>query len=303
MATDLGPESLTEAVLESFAHTPDPRLARILASLVTHLHGFVRDVHPTIEEWEYSINFLTATGQKSNESRQEFILLSDVLGISMLVETLNHEETPDATDPTVLGPFHVVESPRREFGAEISAASTGERCLVRGTVTTPTGDPIPGATVDVWQANADGFYDVQQPDVQGVGNGRGLFTTDSDGRFAFTSVVPSYYPIPTDGPVGLLLDATGRHPNRPAHIHFQVRADGFTELTTHIFVAGSPYIDSDAVFAVKSSLVVDFVPSEDQDLADRFALPTPFAVATVGIVLEPLGQPTSQYVPPVLPRS
>ncbi len=288
MATDLGPETLTAAVLESFAATPDPRLARVLSSLTTHLHSFVRDVHPTIEEWEYAIGFLTATGQKSDESRQEFILLSDVLGISMMVETLNHEETPDATDPTVLGPFHVVESPVREFGAEISAESTGEACLVHGTVSSPTGEPIAGATVDVWQANAEGFYDVQQPGVQTVGNGRGLFTTDSEGRFAFTSVVPSYYPIPTDGPVGILLEATKRHPNRPAHIHFLVKAAGFTELTTHIFVAGSPYIDSDAVFAVKESLVTEFLPNDDRETAERFGLPTPFADATVGIVLEPL---------------
>jgi hydroxyquinol 1,2-dioxygenase len=293
MATDLKPETLTSAVLESFGATPDPRLKHILTSLTTHLHAFVRDVHPTIEEWEYAINFLTATGQASNESRQEFILLSDVLGISMLVETLNHEETPDATDPTVLGPFHVVESPIRGFGAEISAESTGDACLVHGTVTSPIGEPIVGATIDVWQANADGFYDVQQPGVQTVGNGRGLFTTDAQGRFAFTSIVPSFYPIPTDGPVGVLLSATKRHPNRPAHIHFLVRADGFTELTTHIFVAGSPYIDSDAVFAVKESLITDFVASDDAAEAERFGLSTPFADATIEIVLEPLPRGTA----------
>jgi catechol 1,2-dioxygenase/hydroxyquinol 1,2-dioxygenase len=288
MATDLGPETLTSAVLESFSATPDPRLKQILASLTTHLHAFVRDVHPSIEEWEYAVNFLTATGQMSDESRQEFILLSDVLGISMLVETLNHEETPDATDPTVLGPFHVVESPVRQFGADISAESTGDACLVHGTVRSPSGEPIAGATVDIWQANAEGFYDVQQPGVQSVGNGRGLFTTNADGEFAFTSIVPSYYPIPTDGPVGVLLDATRRHPNRPAHIHFLVKAHGFTDLTTHIFVAGSPYIDSDAVFAVKESLVTDFVTSDDAVLAERFGLPTPFADAAIGIVLEPV---------------
>jgi hydroxyquinol 1,2-dioxygenase len=288
MATDLGPETLTAAVLDSFAATPGPRLAEILASLVTHLHSFVSDVHPTIEEWNFAVDFLTATGQMSDESRQEFILLSDVLGVSMLVETLNHQETPDATDPTVLGPFHMVESPRREFGAEISAESTGDRCLVHGTVTAPDGRAIVGATVDVWQANAEGFYDVQQPGKQSIGNGRGLFTTDSQGRFAFTSVVPSYYPIPIDGPVGRLLAATNRHPNRPAHIHFLVTADGYTDLTTHIFVAGSPYIDSDAVFAVRESLVTQFVPNAARELAERFGLPTPFADATVGIVLEPL---------------
>jgi hydroxyquinol 1,2-dioxygenase len=288
MTTDLGPETLTSAVLDSFGATPDPRLSQILASLTTCLHAFVRDVHPSIEEWQYAINFLTATGQMSDEARQEFILLSDVLGISMLVEILNDEETPDATDSTVLGPFHVVESPPREFGADISPESTGDACLVHGTVTSPTGEPIAGARVDVWQANAEGFYDVQQPGIQTIGNGRGLFTTGADGRFAFTSVVPSYYPIPTDGPVGTLLGATRRHPNRPAHIHFMVSAEGYSELTTHIFVAGSPYIDSDAVFAVKSSLITDFVVNADASVAERFGLPTPFADATVSIVLEPL---------------
>jgi protocatechuate 3,4-dioxygenase beta subunit len=287
MATDLGPDTLTAAVLESFSKTPDPRLAEILASLTTHIHSFVRDVHPTIEEWEYAVNFLTATGQKSDEARQEFILLSDVLGISMMVEILNDAETPDATDSTVLGPFHVVESPPREFGANISAESTGDACLVHGTVTDPAGNPIAGATFDVWQANADGFYDVQQPGVQTVGNGRGLFITDEEGRFAFTSVVPSFYPIPTDGPVGILLEATTRHPNRPAHIHFLVSAPGYAELTTHIFVAGSPYIDSDAVFAVKESLIIDFESNSDEATATEFELPVPFADATISIVLEP----------------
>ncbi|MGW0038063.1 dioxygenase family protein [Gordonia sp. NPDC003376] len=261
MTTDLmRPEALAEAVLESFERTENPRLKEVLQSLTRHLHAFAVEIDLTFEEWETAIDFLTRTGHTSDDVRQEFILLSDVLGVSMLVETLNDIETPDATESTVLGPFHMVESPKRELGENISPSSIGQTCVVHGTVRDEDGTPVPGAAVDVWQADALGFYDVQQPDSQPLGNGRGLFTTDDEGRFAFESIVPAHYPIPTDGPVGELLAATGRHAYRPAHIHFIVTAPGFRELTTHIFVDGSEYIDSDAVFAVKESLIRDFVP-------------------------------------------
>lgn len=287
MTTDLDSGTLTGAVLDSFGGTPDPRTKQILESLTRHLHDFVRDVQPSIEEWGAAIDFLTATGQKCDDTRQEFILLSDVLGVSMLVETLNDAETPDATDATVLGPFHVVASPVRDAGDDVSAASDGPRCLVTGRVRTPTGEPIAGAQVDVWQADTHGFYDVQQPGVQPLGNGRGLFTTDADGGFRFVSVVPSFYPIPTDGPVGALLRASRRHPNRPAHIHFIVTAPGFEDLTTHIFVAGSPYLDSDAVFAVKQSLVTTFSTNTSADDAAANGLQSPFEVADIDLVLQP----------------
>ncbi|GAA3698952.1 hydroxyquinol 1,2-dioxygenase [Arthrobacter ginkgonis] len=287
MTTDLGPETLTAAVIDSFRNTPDPRLKAVLESLTRHLHGFVREVSPSIEEWEAAINFLTATGQKCDDVRQEFILLSDVLGVSMLVETINDEETPDATDSTVLGPFHMVESPERTLGENISAESEGDVCLVRGRIVSVTGEPVPGARIDVWQANTKGFYDVQQPGIQSIGNGRGLFTADENGEFFFRSVVPSYYPIPTDGPVGALLEATSRHPYRPAHIHFIVAAPGFKELTTHIFVGGSEYIDSDAVFAVKQSLVKPFVFNTDPQEAALFGVASPFVEGTIDIVLHP----------------
>lgn len=287
MTTDLDSGTLTAAVLDSFAGTPDPRTKEILESLTRHLHDFVRDVQPSIEEWGAAIDFLTATGQKCDDTRQEFILLSDVLGVSMLVETLNDAETPDATDATVLGPFHVVASPVRDAGDDVSAASDGPRCVVTGRVRTPTGEPIVGALVDVWQADTHGFYDVQQPGVQPLGNGRGLFTTDADGAFRFVSVVPSYYPIPTDGPVGALLRASRRHPNRPAHIHFIVTAPGFEDLTTHIFVAGSPYLDSDAVFAVKQSLVTTFTTNTSAEDAAANGVQSPFEVADIDLVLQP----------------
>ena len=248
----------TNEVVASFADTPDPRLRELLGALVRHLHAFVRDAEPTIAEWEYAIDFLTRTGQKCDEERQEFILLSDVLGISMLVETLNNGKNGEATESTVLGPFHVVKSPRRELGDTIDQVGTGEPCLIEGRVLNRAGEPVPGAQLDVWQANDQGFYDVQQPDEQPRGNGRGLFTADAEGRYWFRTIVPSHYPIPSDGPVGGLLAATSRHPYRPAHIHFIVTAPGYRQLTTHIFVAGSQYIESDAVFAVKKSLITEF---------------------------------------------
>ncbi|HYX95972.1 MAG TPA: intradiol ring-cleavage dioxygenase, partial [Geodermatophilus sp.] len=248
-------ERSAEVVAASFANTPDPRLRRVLTSLVGHLHAFVKDVELTEAEWGVAIDFLTRTGQMCSEVRQEFILLSDVLGVSMLVETINHRTGGTSTESTVLGPFHMVESPPRQLGEDINLDRKGTPCLVSGRVTGPDGEPLAGASVDVWQTNEDGFYDVQQPGIQPAGNLRGLFTTDAQGRFWFRSVVPRYYPIPDDGPVGQLLAATGRHPNRPAHLHFIAAAEGYRPVTTHVFVADSPYLDSDAVFGVKESLI------------------------------------------------
>jgi hydroxyquinol 1,2-dioxygenase len=251
------------------------------------LHAFVRETEPTVAEWERAIEFLTATGQKCDDERQEFILLSDILGVSMLVETINNRKTGGATESTVLGPFHMIESPRRELGDSIDFVQTGTPCVVRGRVLSADGTPLPGAEVDVWQASDQGFYDVQQPGVQPRANGRGLFTADADGAFWFRTVVPSYYPIPTDGPVGTLLNATERHPYRPAHIHFIVTAPGYRALTTHIFVAGSPYIESDAVFAVKKSLIKEFTQVDDPAQAARYGLDGPFCLANFDIILLP----------------
>jgi hydroxyquinol 1,2-dioxygenase len=276
--------SAVDAVVDSIADTADPRLRELVAGLVRHLHAYVREVRPTVSEWERAIGFLTAVGQKCDETRQEFVLLSDVLGVSMLVETINGQET--GTESTVLGPFHMTESPERAIGESIDQLG-GLPCVVDLRVFDPDGRPLPGAVVDVWQCSEDGFYDVQQPDVQPAGNGRGLFRADADGRVWFRTVVPSHYPIPTDGPVGELLEALGRHPYRPAHIHFIVRAAGYRELTTHIFVADSPHIDSDAVFAVKKSLVVDFATVKDAETALRYGIATPFRLATFDLVVEP----------------
>ena len=209
-------ERSAEVVADSFDSTPDPRLRTLLQSLVRHLHAFIKEVELTEAEWAAAINFLTATGQISDEVRQEFILLSDVLGVSMLVETINHR-AGEATESTVLGPFHVVSSPERALGADIALDGKGEPCLVTGRVHDLVGQPVPAATIDVWQANDDGFYDVQQPGLQPERNLRGLFTADDDGAFWFRTIVPRYYPIPQDGPVGDLLRASGRHPLPGAH--------------------------------------------------------------------------------------
>jgi hydroxyquinol 1,2-dioxygenase len=277
-------ERSADVVAASFGGTPDPRLRRVMQSLVRHLHAFVKDVELTEAEWAAAIAFLTATGQKCDAVRQEFVLLSDVLGVSMLVETINHR-AGGATESTVLGPFHMVASPPRDLGDSISLDGKGEPCLVTGRVTGPDAEPLGGASVDVWQASEDGFYDVQQPGIQPESNLRGLFTATADGTFWFRTVVPRYYPIPDDGPVGGLLRATGRHPYRPAHIHFIVAADGYQPVTTHLFVAGTPYLDSDAVFGVKDSLVRDFPIVDDPERAAEVGLPNPFRAVHFDVVL------------------
>ncbi|MHC3467648.1 dioxygenase family protein [Streptomyces sp. 7R007] len=286
MTTDATDTTVTDEAVASLHATADPRLRELLTALIRHLHAFTRETRLTRQEWERAIGFLTATGRTCTDTRQEFILLSDVLGLSMLVETLNGEHGPGATESTVLGPFHMTESPVRALGASIDLVGGGEPCVVSGRVLSADGTPLPGAVVDVWQADGNGFYDVQRPDVQPPGNGRGLFTADAEGRFRFRTCVPSPYPIPTDGPVGDLLRATGRHPYRPAHIHFIATAGGHVPITTHIFVAGSDYLGSDAVFAVKPSLVKEFTETDDPLQAREFGVPNPFRHARFDLVLE-----------------
>lgn len=283
MTTDV---TVTDEAVASLEGTADPRLRELLTGLIRHLHAFARETRLTQAEWERAIGFLTETGKMCTDTRQEFILLSDVLGLSMLVETINGDHAAGSTESTVLGPFHMTESPVRQLGANIDLVGGGEPCVVSGRIVSDDGTPLPGALLDVWQADGNGFYDVQQPDVQPPGNGRGLFTADAEGRFWFRTCVPSPYPIPTDGPVGELLKATARHPYRPAHIHFIATAEGHTPVTTHIFVAGSDYLDSDAVFAVKQSLVEDFTPTDDPSLAREFGIENPFRHARFDLVLD-----------------
>jgi catechol 1,2-dioxygenase len=247
-------ENATEAVLARNQGCPDARLREIMGVLVTHLHAAVRELRLTPEEWLAAIEFLTRTGQMCSDRRQEFILLSDTLGVSMLVDAINNRKIDDVTPSTVLGPFYVQGAPRLAMGEMIAHHGRGEPLFVSGTVSDEAGRPIAGAELDVWQTSEDGFYDTQdetQPDM----NLRGLFRTGPDGRFWFRSIVPASYPIPSDGPVGDMLKALERHPMRPAHIHFILRAEGYETLTTHIFIDRDPYLDSDAVFGVKDALI------------------------------------------------
>jgi catechol 1,2-dioxygenase len=256
---------LTEEVLRRLEATPDPRLREVMTSLVRHLHAFVTDVRLTDEEWLAGVRFLTATGLACDEVRQEFVLLSDTLGVSSLVDLVNHSDVDSlATEPTILGPFYVPGPPERAFGASmVEYDDGGEPAVLRGTVRDEEGAPVPAATVDVWQNAATGFYAAQQPEVQGITNLRGLYRADEQGRYEIRTVRPVPYPIPDDGPVGRLLRDTGRHPWRAAHVHAKVEAPGFEALTTHVFDAASDYLDSDTVFGVKESLIEAFVPGDD----------------------------------------
>ena len=261
-------DDLTGEVVARLAATPDPRLREVMTALVRHLHAFASEVRLTEEEWFAGVRFLTATGQISDDVRQEFILLSDTLGLSSLVDLINHADAGSvATEPTILGPFYVPGSPTREFGESmVEYDDGGEPALLRGTVRDEDGAPVAGAGLDVWQNSATGFYAVQQPEVQGPTNLRGIYRSDDQGRYEIRTVRPVPYPIPHDGPVGRLLADTGRHPWRAAHIHAKVSASGFTPLTTHLFDRESDYLDSDTVFGVKESLIKDFTPAEDGTL-------------------------------------
>jgi protocatechuate 3,4-dioxygenase beta subunit len=254
-----------EAVHSRMGDDIDPRLKHVMTSLVQHLHSFIKDVELTQQEWELAIEFLTKTGQMCDESRQEFILLSDTLGVSMLVDAINHRRPSGATENTVLGPFHVEGAPELEMGANISLDGKGESCLFEGRILDLEGKPIEGAKLDVWCDNADGYYDVQQPDIQPKWNNRGIFITGADGTYAFRGIRPVPYPIPDDGPVGQMLGSLGRHPNRPAHMHFIVSAPGFETIVTHTFVDDDPWLTSDAVFGVKASLIATIEENESGD--------------------------------------
>jgi protocatechuate 3,4-dioxygenase beta subunit len=277
------PEELTAQVLRAYLGTPDARLREILQSLLRHLHAFVTETGLTTQEWMEGIRFLTETGHKCDDKRQEFILLSDTLGVSSLVDLLAHvaNRAPGATESTVLGPFYVPGAPHRKLGEMIGRPQDGEPVLVRGRVTDTEGRPIGGAQLDVWQTAANGFYDVQDPE-QPPFNLRGIFTAGPDGRYELRTVRPVSYPVPTDGPVGRLLRASGRHAWRAAHIHAIVSAEGYEPVITHIFDAENEYLDSDTVFGVKDSLIKPFLAPSPGDPADvAFVVNMDFALAPV----------------------
>jgi protocatechuate 3,4-dioxygenase beta subunit len=260
-------DELVASVLASFGDTPDPRLREVMAALVRHLHAFLREVRPTQEEWQRGIDFLTAVGHMTDERRQEFILLSDVLGVSMQTVMVNSAAHVDVTEATVLGPFFLEDSPRIEPGGDVAGGAPGQPCWVEGTVRDTDGRPVAGARVEVWEADEEGFYDVQYAD--GRTSGRAHLFTDDEGGFRFWAVTPTPYPIPHDGPVGALLAATGRSPMRAAHLHVMVTASGYRDLVTHVFVEGDPLLGRDSVFGVRPSLVRRFeVHAADQPTPD-----------------------------------
>lgn len=255
-------DALTRAVIDRFAHTPNPRLQQILSLLVTHLHAFTREACLTQDEWFQGIGFLTEVGQSCSDTRQEFILLSDILGLSMLTVEINNAKPPGCTEPTVFGPFHVEGAPRYNNGQDVANGAAGKPCLVRGMVRGLNGTPVAGATIEVWQADDDGMYDVQKPGLSHA-QARGVLVSRSNGSFEFRSVVPEPYPIPTDGPVGRFLEATARSAWRPAHIHFMIKAEGYDTLITHVFRSGDRFLQADPVFGVRDRLVADWKPQVD----------------------------------------
>ncbi len=285
---NLADEQLTRAVLASFEGAKSERFREIAQSLVRHLHDFVADVQLTEEEWFQAIDFLTRTGHITDDKRQEFILLSDVLGISMLVIGINNRKPPEATQATVFGPFFVEGAPEFENGDDIGRGAPGRPCFMSGRVLSTDGSAIPGARIDVWQADEDGFYDVQYSNLEEP-RGRGQLRSDGEGRFWFWSVLPEAYPIPSDGPVGELLEAGGRGPMRPAHVHFKVEAQGFETLITHVFVEGDEHLDKDAVFGVKSELIAPFQRHEPGSAPDGSARDEPFYTLDYDLVLVPTG--------------
>jgi hydroxyquinol 1,2-dioxygenase len=277
---------ITQNVINRMS-TSNTRLKTVMTSLINHLHAFVREVELTEEEWVIGIEFLTKAGHMSDDKRQEFILLSDTLGVTMLVDAINHRTPGEATETTIFGPFYRSGAEEMPMGASINKDGKGEPAVVMGRVLSVDGTPIPNALLDVWETAPNGLYEQQDPDQPDM-NLRGKFRTDSEGRFCFVGIKPVAYPIPDDGPVGKMLRATGRHPYRPAHIHTLVSADGYQSLTTHLFVKDSEYLDSDAVFGTKDSLIVAFVRHDSSEEAAQYDVCAPFYVAEYEFRLKPI---------------
>jgi len=282
---DLNEASITQAVIDRLSESSDPRFRQVMTSLVRHLHDFVRDVRLTEEEWINAIHFLTDVGKTCTDKRQEFILLSDTLGVSILVISLNHPPARGSLESTVLGPYYWQGAPERERGSDLAEGVRGEPTFYSGRVLDVEGRPIPGALLDIWSGDGEGNYDMQLGGTEM--RARGKIRTDAQGRYWFRSIRPSFYPVPTDGPVGRMLRAMGRHPYRPGHIHMIVSAPGFAPVTTHLFVADSPYLDSDAVFGMKESLVVDFKRHEPGTAPDGTRMSTPYYTAQYDFRLRP----------------
>jgi hydroxyquinol 1,2-dioxygenase len=283
-------DNLTQAVIGRLSKVKDARFKKIMTSAIKHLHAFARDVQLTEEEWFEGIKFLTAVGKKCDDKRQEFILLSDVLGLSMMTVAMHHKSVPGATEATVLGPFFAHGAKEFGYGADLRVGATlkGEDTWISGRVLGVDGKPIPSAALDIWQAKADGIYDVQDPNAEFELRGR--IKANARGEYAFASYKPKFYSIPIDGPVGGLMDKMKRHPMRPAHMHAIVSAPGYQQVITHVFVEGDPYLDSDAVFAVKDSLVAKYKKVADAAEAKKLGMPSPFLKLNWDFHLSPQGK-------------
>jgi hydroxyquinol 1,2-dioxygenase len=284
---NLDESTLTQAVLERYGNCADPRLIQLMSSLTKHLHAFAQEVRLTEQEWAAGIQFLTEVGHITDEKRQEFILLSDTLGLSMLVVAMNQAKPRGCTESTVFGPFYVADAPAYENGSDIANGASGVPCFVRGSVRSLDGTAVPDAEIQVWQADDQGHYDVQYAELTEP-QARGMVRSRADGSFDFKSVLAEDYPIPHDGPVGKMLDALAMHPWRPAHLHFMIKAPGFETLITHVFRKDSRYLESDVVFGVRSSLIVDWVPHEAGLTPDGQHCSSSFYTLDYAFVLNPI---------------
>lgn len=287
MTHNIDEDTITQAVLAAMRNCRDGRLLTVMTSLVQHLHSFAREVKLTQAEWMQGIRFLTDVGHITDDKRQEFILLSDVLGLSTLVTAQNTGKPLGCTESTVFGPFFAEGAPQYQHGDDIANGARGEPCYVSGQVCSLDGRPIAGAVIDVWQSDQDGVYDVQQPGADDTyeHRARGQLRSGEDGRFHFRSILAEAYPIPHDGPVGKMLAALGRHPWRPAHLHFMIDVAGHDRLITHVFRSGDQYLDSDAVFGVRSTLVADWMRHEPGITPDGTHSAVPFHTLQYDFVL------------------
>ena len=284
---NLDENTITDEAIRRLEGCKDARFKQIMTSLTRHLHEFAREIKLTEAEWMQGIEFLTAVGQKCDDKRQETILLSDTLGLSMLVVALNHRKPPGCTEATVFGPFHTDKAANFRNGDDLGGGAAGEPAFIRGVVKGLDGKPVPNALIDLWQADGDGVYDVQYTDKNNALFARGRLNADDQGKFWFKSILPEFYSIPTDGPVGKWIDRAGRHPFRPAHLHYMIQAPGYEKLVTHVFRADDKYLDSDAVFGVRSSLISDWVRHEAGAAPDGTKMDRPYYTLDFDFILNP----------------
>lgn len=278
-------ENLTDLAVERWSQIADPRLRAVMMAAVKHMHAFVREIEPTQQEWMTAIDWLTRTGKLCTDKRQEFILFSDVLGVSMLLDAINNRLPTDATPTTVEGPFHIADAPEMADGANMADGAPGIPCVVTGTVRSTDGEPVQGALLDIWQTDGEGLYEAQRPEIEGPWM-RGMYRTGPDGRYVIQTVAPIGYTIPMDGTIGELMSRTTISHMRPAHIHFHLTAPGYHQVVTHLFQEGDRYLDTDVVFGVKEALIVDFRKQPPGTAPNGERIDTDYYLVTYDFVLQ-----------------